>query len=162
LIIEAYPRNAVGCDGTFHINHGETAMSQHIVQTGSKVQFDEFIGAVKQQMQPEARAQHLIGILQQLFAFTPEDTTLADLAAGWQVLARPHRENEEAPVTHRREICAKLAAVAAELTSEPGNLAAAVNTWQAWQDGFQRSADPRKAAMAKNLARELRELQTAS
>ncbi len=136
-------------------------MSQQVVQTGSQVQFDALIEAIKQQMQPEGRVQHLIGILQQLFAYAPEDTTLVDLAAGWQVLARPQGENEEAPLAHRREICAKLAAVAAELTSEPGNLTQAVNTWQAWHDAFQRSADPRLAAMVKTLARELEELQSA-
>ena len=136
-------------------------MSQNEVLTGSKVLFDQFIESVKQQMQPEGRVQHLVGILQQLFAFTPDDATLADLVAGWQVLALPLSQNEEAPVTHRREICAKLAAVGGQLTTEPGNLAGAVKTWQAWQDAFQRSSDPRQTAMAKTLARELGELQSA-
>ena len=123
---------------------------------------DQFIEAVKQQMQPEGRVQHLIGILQQLFAFTPDDATLADLVAGWQFLALPQSQNEEAAVAHRRKICADLSAIAAQLTSEPGNLAVAVKTWQAWQDAFQRSADPRQAAMAKIFVRELVELQSSA
>lgn len=121
---------------------------------------DQFIEAVKQQMRPEGRVQHLVGMLQQLFAFTPDDATIVDLQAGWQILAQPKSQNEETEVAHRRKICADLSAIAAQLTSEPGNLAGAVKTWQVWQDAFQRSADPRQAAMAKTLARELAELQS--
>ena len=123
---------------------------------------DQFIEAVKQQMQPEGRVQHLIGTLQQLFAFTPDDVTLADLVAGWKLLAHPQSENEEAAVAHRRKICAELSAIAAQFTTKPGNLAGAVKTWQAWQAAFQRSADPRQAAMAKIFVRELVELQSAA
>ncbi len=122
---------------------------------------DQFIEAVKQQMQPEGRVQHLVGFLQQLFALTPDDTTLADIGTGWEVLAHPQSQNEEASVAHRRKICAELSAIAAQLTSEPGNLAHAVKTWQAWHDACQKSADPRQAAMAKTFARELVELQAA-
>ena len=122
---------------------------------------DQFIEAVKLQMQPERRVQHLAGTLQQLFAFTPEDVTLADVAAGWQVLARPKSQNETTSVAHRRKIWAELSAIAAEFTDEPGNLAGAVRTWQALQDAFQRSADPHQATMAKTFARELVELQSA-
>src|SRR5215213_4900377 len=111
--------------------------------------FEQFIEAVKQQMQPANRVEHLVGMLRQVFALTPDDVTLADLTVGWQALARPQSQNEEAAVSHRRKICADLAAIAVQLTSEAGNLASAVKTWQAWQDAFQKSADPRQAAMAK-------------
>ncbi len=122
---------------------------------------DQFIEAIQQQMQPEGRAQHLAGMLQELLAIIPDDVTLADLVAGWQILARPQSQNEEASVAHRRKICAELSAIAAQFMSEPGNLAGAVKTWQGWQDAFQGSADPRQAAMAKTFARELVELQSA-
>ena len=124
--------------------------------------FDQFIEAVKQDMQPAGRAQHMAGMLQPLLATLPADVTLADLAAGWQILARPQGQPEQASVTHRREICAKLSAIAARLTSEPGNLAGAVTTWGVWQAACQSSAAPGQAAMAKTFARELMELQSTS
>ena len=124
------------------------------------MKFDQFIEAINQHMQPEGRAQHLSGMLQQLLAATPADVTLADLAAGWRILARPQGQQEQASVAHRREICAELSAIAARLTSEPGTLAGAVNTWQVWQEACQSSAAPGQAAMAKTFARELMELQS--
>ncbi len=124
--------------------------------------FDPFLEAVKQHMQPEGRAQHQAGMLTQLLVGLPDDVQLSDLVAGWQMLARPHSEQEQASVAHRRGICSELAAIAARLTSEPGQLAGAVKAWQAWQDACQRSADPRLAVMSKTLARELVELQSAS
>ena len=123
--------------------------------------FDQFIEAIRQDMQPEDRAQHLAGMLQQLLAAAPVDVTLADLAAGWRILARPQGQLEQASVTHRREICAALFAIAARLTSEPGTLAGAVKTWQVWRDACQSSAALGQAAMAKTFARELMELQSA-
>ncbi len=51
--------------------------------------FDPFLEAVKQHMQPEGRAQHQAGMLQQLLAGLPDEMRLSDLAAGWQLLARP-------------------------------------------------------------------------
>jgi len=122
---------------------------------------DPFLEAVKEHMQPERRAQHLAGALEQHLALLPDEVTLADLAAGWQVLARPHSQQEETSVAHRRKICAELSAIAAQLMSEPGHLAGAVKTWQAWLDALQRSADHRQVAMAKVFARELVELQSA-
>jgi len=124
------------------------------------VNFDQFIEAIKQHLQPAGRAQHLAGMLQQLLVATPADVTLADLAAGWRILARPQGQQEQASVTHRREICAKLSAIAARLTSEPGTLAGAVKAWQAWQVACQRNVAPGQAAMAKTFARELMELQS--
>ena len=85
---------------------------------------------------------------------------MGDLVTGWQVLALPKSQIEEASVAHRRKICADLSAIAAQFTNEPGNLTGAVKTWQAWQNAFQRSNDPRQTAMAKILARELMELQS--
>jgi|RhiMetdeSRZDD1v2_1073273.scaffolds.fasta_scaffold2024015_2 hypothetical protein len=124
--------------------------------------FDQFIEVIKQHMRPEGRAQHLAGMLQQLFVATPADMTLADLAAGWRILAGPEDQPEQASVTHRREVCAKLSAIAARLTSEPGNQAGTLKAWQAWQVACQGSAAPGQAAMAKTLARELMELQSAT
>ena len=123
--------------------------------------FDQFIEAVKLQMQPAGRVQHLAGTLQQLAAQTPSDATLGDLAAGWRVLARPHSQDETAAVAHRRSVCAELSAIAAQFAVGTGNLAGAVRTWQAWQDALQTSADPHQAAMAETFARELAELQSA-
>lgn len=100
-------------------------------------------------------------MITQLLAGLPDGVRLSDLAAGWQLLARPHREPEPASVAHRRGICAELAAIAARETSEPGHLGGAVKAWQAWQDVRQKSADPRLGVMGKTLARELVELQSA-
>jgi hypothetical protein len=125
------------------------------------MKFDPFLEAVKQRMQPEGRAQHQAGMLQQLLVGLPDEVTLADLVAGWQMLARPHSQQEQASVAHRRGICAELATIAARLASEPGHLASAVKAWQAWQDVCQKSADPRLVVMAKTFAREPVELQSA-
>ena len=123
--------------------------------------FEVFLGALRQDIQPAGRAQHVAGTFQELLAVLPEDVRLADLAAGWQLLARPHSEPEPASVAHRREVCAQLAAIASRLTSKSGNLAGAVKGWQIWQDACQRSVEPRLAAMAKIFARELGELHSA-
>jgi hypothetical protein len=126
------------------------------------MKFDQLIEAIKHDLQPEGRAQHMAAMLQQLLAAAPADVTLADLAAGWRTLARARGQQEQASVTHRREICAELSAIAARLTSEPGTLASAVKTWQAWQEACQRSAAPGQTAMAKTFARELSELLSTS
>jgi hypothetical protein len=123
--------------------------------------FDQFIEAVRLQMQPEGRAQHTAGMHQHLRTLLPKDVTLADLVAGWQVLAQPRNDTNSA-VLSRRKTCAELAAIAAQFTSEQGNLTGAVSTWQAWLDASQRSADPRLTAMRATFARELVELQSAS
>jgi hypothetical protein len=123
--------------------------------------FDRFIEAIKLQMQPEGRVQHVAGTLQQLVAVSPDDVTLGDLAAGWLVIARPHGQDETASVAHRRSVCAELSSIAAKFAGGTGNMAGAVKNWQAWQDAFQTSADPHQAAMAKTFARELAELQSA-
>jgi len=120
--------------------------------------FDQFLEAVKLQMQPEGRAQHTAGMHQHLRTLLPNDVALADLVAGWQVLAE-RRNDTNSEVLHRRKTCAELAAIAAQLTSEQGNLTGAVSTWQAWLDASQRSADPRLTAMRATFARELVELQ---
>ena len=122
--------------------------------------FDQFIEAVKLQMQPEGRAQHTAGMHQYLRTLLPHDVTLADLVAGWQVLAEERNDTNSA-VLSRRKTCAELAAIAAQFTSEPGHLAGAVKAWQAWQDASQSSADPRLMAMRATFARELGELQSA-
>ena len=123
--------------------------------------FDHFLEAVKLQMQPEGRALHIVGMHQHLRTLLPHDVTLADLVAGWQVLAQP-RNDTNSEVLHRRRTCAELAAIAAPLTSGQGNLTSAVKTWQAWLDASQRSADPRLTTMRQTFARELVELQSAS
>lgn len=127
---------------------------------GNSDQIDQFLEAVKLQLQPEGRALHTAGMLEYLRTLLPTDVTLADLAAGWQVLAQPRNDTNSA-VLSRRKTCGELAAIAAQLTSEQGNLTGAVSTWQAWLDASQRSADPRLAAMRQTFARELAELQSA-
>ncbi len=142
--------------------HAESAPDSASVGPSSKpTSFDHFLEAVKRQMQPEGRAQHTAGMHQHLRTLLPPDVTLADLAAGWQVLASGRNETNSA-VLSRRKTCAELAAIAAQVTSEPGQLAGAVKAWQAWQDASQRSADPRLAALRATFARELGELQSAS
>jgi hypothetical protein len=121
-------------------------------------EFDLFIDAVTQKMQPANRVEHLIGALRQLFTLTPADVTLADIITGWQVLASSQSQDEEAAVVHRRHICRELSAIGAQYMDKPGSLNGAIRAWQAWQVAFQNSADPRQAAMAKILNRELREL----
>ena len=120
---------------------------------------DQFIEAIKVQMQPEGRAQHTAAMHQHLRTLLPNDVTLADLVAGWQVLAKG-RNNTNSAVLHRRQTCGELAAIGAPLTSEQGHLTSAVKIWQAWLDASQRSTDPRLATMAKTFARELMELQS--
>jgi hypothetical protein len=120
--------------------------------------FDLFIDAVRHNIQPANRVEHLIGTLQQLFTLIPADVTLGDVITGWQALASPQSQNEEASVVHRRHICRELSAVGKQYMDKPGSLNNAVKAWQAWQDAFQSSTDPRQAAMAKILQRELGEL----
>ena len=129
--------------------------------SSQQTSFDQFIEAVKQQMQPEGRAQHQAGMHQYLRTLLPQDVTLADLVAGWQVLAEGRNDTNSA-ILSRRKTCAELAAIAAQFTSGEGNLTGAVKAWQAWLDASQRSADPRLAAMRVTFARELVELQSAS
>jgi hypothetical protein len=121
--------------------------------------FDTFIEAVKQQVQPAARARHLAGTLPELFALIPPDVTLADLVAGWGALARPQNPNEESAVAHRRQMFGALAALGVPLVDQPGDLAGAVRIWQAWDKAFAKRINPHQRAMAKTLARELAELQ---
>ena len=59
--------------------------------------FDPFLEAVKQHMQPEGRAQHQAGMLTQLLVVLPDEVRLSDLVAGWQLLARPQSEPEQNP-----------------------------------------------------------------
>ena len=136
----------------------DSALEGHSSQPTS---FDQFLEAVKLQMQPEGRALHQAGMHQHLRALLPKDVTLADLVAGWQMLAEGHNDTNSA-VLSRRQTCAELAAIAAQFTSGQGNLTGAVRTWQAWLDASQRSDDPRLAAMRATFARELVELQFAS
>jgi hypothetical protein len=121
--------------------------------------FDTFIEAVKQQVQPPGRARHLAGTLPELFALIPPDATLADLVAGWSALARPQNLNEESSVAHRRQMFGTLAALGVPLVDQPGSLEGAVRIWQAWDEAFQKRWNPHKRAMAKTLAHELAELQ---
>src|SRR5215472_9428630 len=95
--------------------------------------FDQFIQAVKLQMQPEGRAQHQAGMHQYLLTLLPHDVTLADLVAGWQVLAQ-QRNDTNTEVQRRRKTCAELATIAVQFTSGQGNLTGALKTWQAWLD----------------------------
>ena len=84
---------------------------------------------------------------------------LADLVAGWRTLSQDSQQEEEPATTQRRVTCGELATMAAQFTTEQGNLAQAIKTWRIWRDAFQKSDDPRQATMAKTFARELTELQ---
>ncbi len=121
--------------------------------------FDQFLEAVRRQMQPEGRAQHIAGMHQHLRTLLPSDVALADLVAGWQVLAQS-RHDTNSEVLHRRKTCAELAIIAAQFTSELGKLTGAIKIWQAWLTASQRSTDPRLTAMRATFARELMELQS--
>jgi hypothetical protein len=125
-------------------------------------EFEQFIEAIKGEIAPANRVEHLIDMLQRLFALMPPDVTLGDLAIGWQLLAHPHNPQEDRSIAHRREICAKLSTVATRIAHTQGNLIASVKTWQAWQEASQQPNDPRLGAMASILARELTELRSAS
>jgi hypothetical protein len=134
----------------------DSALEGHSSQPTS---FDQFLEAVQLQMQPEGRVQHQAGMHRHLRTLLPPDVTLADLVVGWQVLAQSRNDTNSA-VLHRRKTCGELAAIAAQLTSEPGHLAGTVKAWKAWLDASQRSADPRLTAMRATFARELVELQS--
>lgn len=156
------PRRGTSWHSRWQQKHAEPAKESALECHSAKpTSFDQFLEAVKLQMQPEGRAQHQAGMHHYLRTLLPKDVTLADLAAGWQVLAQPRPDSTSA-VFSRRKTCAELAAIAAPLTSGPGNLTEAVRTWQTWLDASQRSADPRLAAMRATFARELRELQSAA
>lgn len=124
------------------------------------MRFDPFLEALRQQMQPAIRVEHVIGMWQHLLPLVPGDVMLADLVAGWQVLARPHHDQESAAIAHRRMVCAELATIAAQVDNKAGNLASAAKAWHIWRDTCQGSTDSRQASMAKTFARELEELQT--
>src|SRR5438045_8880767 len=64
-------------------------------------------------------------LLVQLKARCASRGTLADLVAGWQVLAQPRNDTNSA-VLSRRKTCAELASVAASLACESGQLSGAV------------------------------------
>jgi hypothetical protein len=120
---------------------------------------DQLIETVKQQMQPENRAIATSKTLQQLSVLLPADVTLADLIVGWQILAHPAAEQEPINIERRRITCGELAAMASAFTTEQGRLGQAIRTWQAWQNAFDKSDDPRQTTMAATFARELAELQ---
>jgi hypothetical protein len=120
---------------------------------------DQLIETVKQQMQPEDRAIATSKTLWQLSVLMPIDVTLADLIVGWQILARPAAEQEPINIERRRITCGELATLASPFAVRQGRLSQAIKTWQAWQNAFDKSDDPRQATMAATFARELAELQ---
>src|SRR6266487_489741 len=70
-------------------------------------------------------------------------------------------QGEEPATSQRRVTCGELADLASQFTTNQGNVAQAIKTWQIWRDAFNKSGDPRQAAMARTFARELTELQEA-
>jgi hypothetical protein len=122
---------------------------------------DQLIATVKAQMQPPPRALATASTLQQLSIFIPNEVTLADLVVGWQTLARAPQQQEAPAVSQRRVTCGELAHLAAQFTTDQGDLAQAIETWRIWRNAFQKSDDPRQVAMATTFARELMELQKA-
>jgi hypothetical protein len=136
----------------------ESALEGHSAEPTA---FDHFLEAAKRQMQPEGRALHQAGMHRYLRTLLPQDVMLADLVAGWQVLAQPSSDAPSA-VLSRRQTCAELAAIAAPLMSGLGTLTGAMRAWQAWLDASQESTDPRLAAIRATFVRELVELQAAA
>ena len=129
-----------------------------------RMKYDAFLAAILREMRPVGRAHHQAGMLRHLLPLTPAEVTLADLAVGWQALARPQSQDEPSAVSSRREVCAELAAIATSevgAASAPGQLAGAVRAWQAWVDECQQSADPRLVVVGKIFDRELVELRAA-
>lgn len=122
---------------------------------------DRLIETVKSQMQPPPRAMATANTLQQLSIFIPNDVTLADLIVGWRTLSLASKQQEEPATAQRRVTCSELAHLASQFTTDQGNLALAIKTWRIWAEAFEKSGDPRQAAMAKTFARELTELQEA-
>src|SRR5205823_13086181 len=97
---------------------------------------DQLIATVKVHMQPEPRALATASTLQQLSIFIPNDVTLADLVGGWQTLSRASQQGEEPATAQRRVTCSELAHLASQFTTEQGNVAQAIKTWQIWRDAF--------------------------
>ncbi len=161
--LQASPgRGASSGHSRWQHKHAEPAKEPALEGLSSKpAAFDHFLEAVKRQMQPEGRARHQAGMHQYLRTLLPQDVTLADLIAGWQVLAQQHSDAPSA-VLSRRQTCAELAAIAAPFTSGLGTLTGAVRTWQAWLAAAQESTNPRLVAMRATFARELMELQSAA
>lgn len=122
-------------------------------------QLIQLFEAVNLQLQPPERAMHTVNTLKQLSIYTPNETTLADLVAGWQTLSHSAQEEEDIATSRRRITCGELATIASQFTTEQGNLAQAIKTWGIWRDAFKNSDDPRQAAMEKTFTRELKELQ---
>jgi TIR domain len=122
---------------------------------------DQLIETVKSQMQPPARALATASTLEQLSIFIPNDVTLADLVVGWRTLSHALKQGEEPATTQRRVTCDELAHMASQFTTDQGNIAQAIKTWNIWAKAFKKSDDPRQVAMAKTFARELTELQEA-
>ena len=120
---------------------------------------DQLIETVKLHMQPPPRAAATASTLQQLSIFIPTEVTLADLVIGWQTLAQLSKQGEEPATSQRRVTCGELARLAAQFTTDQGNMLQAIKTWRIWADAFKNSGDPRQATMAKTFARELTELQ---
>ena len=62
-------------------------------------------------MQPEGRAQHQAGMHLYLRTLLPEDVTLADLVAGWKVLAEGHLDAPSAVLSRRQTLLHPLRSV---------------------------------------------------
>lgn len=122
---------------------------------------DQLVASVKTQLQPPPRANATASTLQQLSALVPSDVELADLIAGWRVLAQSSQPGEDPATVQRRVTCGELAELASQFTTDPGNRALAIKAWQAWYTAFKDSDDPRQAAMARTFARELHEIEAA-
>jgi hypothetical protein len=127
-----------------------------------KADFERLIETVKGQMLPPGRGMTTASTLQQLSIFIPNGVTLADLMVGWEALSHAAGQGEEPTIVSRRVTCGELAGMAAQIVAGQGSLEQAVKTWQVWVKAFEKSGDPRQAAMAKTFARELAELEEVS
>ena len=131
---------------------------------GERAQFmihlDLLIERVEKQMQPPPRGSATASTLQQLSILIPNEITLADLVAGWQILAQPSSKEEDPGTIQRRRTCGELASLAMQITQDAGSVENAIKTWESWLTTkiFENSTDPRHVAMVRTFTRELNEL----
>jgi hypothetical protein len=124
--------------------------------------FERFTRAVQSQLQPAPRAEATAKTLRELSILIPNDVELADLSAGWRILARPLQKDEAINIAKRRITCGELASIVAQFSQDQGKIASAIRAWGIWTEAFRYSGDDRQAAMAETFARELAELQRAT
>jgi hypothetical protein len=147
-------------DGFYNVAAGITQVVMQLKEKPLIVNFDKVIANIKSQLQTQERAEKMANTLQHLSIYIPDGVTLADLVVGWRILSQSSQTEEGIAVRRRRITCGELATLASQFTTDQGNIAQAIKTWQAWRTAFEKSDDPRQSAMASTFAREVGELQT--